>query len=202
VNCAEFESTLADYVDGTLDASGRANLERHVTSCAGCREFSEEVTGAAAFLRRAEEIEPPATLITRIAYQAPLGRTREPYERQGLLSRLGSKWLQPILQPRLVMGMAMTVLSFAMLERCTGVKVQNIQAADLSPVRVWGGVEDRAVRLKDRVVKSYENLRVVYEIETRLKDLEQQQETVDDRPQKRSAGQSGARPDNSAKGKK
>lgn len=194
MNCAEFESTLADYVDGTLDASGRASLERHASSCAGCREFFEEVTGAAAFLRRAEEIEPPATLITRIAYQAPLGRTREPYERQGLLSRLTSKWLQPILQPRLVMGMAMTVLSFAMLERCTGVKVQNVQAADLNPVRVWGGVEDRAVRLKDRVVKSYENLRVVYEIETRLKDLEQQQETVDDQPR--------TRQDNSQKGKK
>jgi anti-sigma factor RsiW len=202
VNCAEFESTLADYVDGTLDASGRASLERHASLCAGCREFLEEVTSAAAFLGRAAEIEPPATLITRIAYQAPLGRAREPYERQGLLSRLASKWLQPVLQPRLVMGMAMTVLSFAMLERCTGVKVQNIQAADLSPVRVWGGVEDRAVRLKDRVVKSYENLRVVYEIETRLKDLEQQQETFDDQPQRRSAGQSGARQDNSQKGKK
>jgi anti-sigma factor RsiW len=211
VNCAEFESTLADYVDGTLDASGRASLERHVSLCAGCREFLEEVTGAEAFLRLAADIEPPATLITRIAYQAPLGRTREPYERQGFLSRLASKWLQPVLQPRLVMGMAMTVLSFAMLERCTGVKVQNIQAADLSPVRVWGGVEDRAVRLKDRVVKSYENLRVVYEIETRLKDLEQQQETFDDQPQRRrssgstagsTAGSPTAREDKSQKGKK
>jgi hypothetical protein len=136
---------------------------------------------------------------------------RQPFERQGLLSRLASKWLQPILQPRLVMGMAMTVLSFAMLERCTGVKVQNIQAADLSPVRVWGGVEDRAVRLKDRMVKSYENLRVVYEIETRLKDLEQQQETFDDQPQRRrssgstagsTAGSPTAREDKSQKGKK
>jgi anti-sigma factor RsiW len=199
VNCAEFESTLADYVDGTLDASGRASLERHASLCAGCREFLEEVTGAEAFLRRAADIEPPATLITRIAYQAPLGRTREPYERQGFLSRLASKWLQPVLQPRLVMGMAMTVLSFAMLERCTGVKVQNIQAADLSPVRVWGGVEDRAVRLKDRVVKSYENLRVVYEIETRLKDLEQQQETFDDQPRRPAPT---AREDKSQKGKK
>jgi anti-sigma factor RsiW len=201
VNCAEFESTLADYVDGTLDADGRASLERHASLCAGCRELLEEVTGAVAFLARVAAIEPPATLITRIAYQAPLGRTREPYERQGLLSRLASKWLQPVLQPRLVMGMAMTVLSFAMLERCTGVKVQNIQAADLSPVRVWGGVEDRAVRLKDRVVKSYENLRVVYEIETRLKDLEQQQETYEE-PQPRSPGSPTARQDKSQKGKK
>jgi hypothetical protein len=49
-------------------------------------------------------------------------------------------------------------------------------------------------------VKSYENLRVVYEIETRLKDLEQQQETYDD--QSRPAGQSATRQGNSQKGKK
>ncbi|HEY6989688.1 MAG TPA: zf-HC2 domain-containing protein [Bryobacteraceae bacterium] len=188
MNCAEFESTLADYVDGTLDAGGRARLEAHMASCSGCREMFEDVRAATAFLARVPEVEPPDALITRIAYQAPTGRIRGPWERQGFLSRLASKWMQPILQPRLVMGMAMTVLSFAMLERCTGVKVQNIQAADLSPVRIWGGMEDRAVRLKDRVVKSYENLRVVYEIETRLKDLEQQQETYEERPQRPSSG--------------
>jgi hypothetical protein len=64
---------------------------------------------------------------------------------------------------------------------------QHIQAADLSPIHVWGGVEDKAVRLKDRVVKYYENLRVVYEVETRLKDLEQQQEAAQDQPPARKA---------------
>ncbi len=205
MNCPEFESTLADYVDGTLDAGGRARLEAHMALCSGCREMFEDVRAATAFLARVPEVEPPDTLITRIAYQAPAGRIRGPWERQGLLSRLASKWMQPVLQPRLVMGMAMTVLSFAMLERCTGVKVQNIQAADLNPVRIWGGVEDRAVRLKDRVVKSYENLRVVYEIETRLKDLEQQQ-TYEDQPQRRqSSGStrgSSERQRNSKEGKK
>ncbi|HEY3937787.1 MAG TPA: zf-HC2 domain-containing protein [Bryobacteraceae bacterium] len=182
MKCAEFESTLADYLDGTLGHAGRAALEQHAASCAGCREFMREVTGAVAFLKRAQEIEPPATLITRIAFQAPLGRTRDPFEKPGFLRRTLGKWLQPVLQPRLVMGMAMTVLSFAMLERCTGVKVQHIQAADLSPIHVWGGVEDKAVRVKDRLVKYYENLRVVYEVETRLKDLEQQQEAAQDQP--------------------
>jgi anti-sigma factor RsiW len=198
MNCAEFESALADYIDGTLDAGGRTALVAHAETCAGCRVFMADASVAAAFLKRTEEIEPPATLITRIAYQVPLGRTPEPYENPGFLSRITAKWLRPVLQPRLVMGMAMTVLSFAMLERCTGVKVQHIQAADLNPVRVWGGVEDKAIRLKDRVAKSYENLRVVYEIETRLKDLEQQQETIDDQPAHRPA----ARPDNGQKGKK
>ena len=78
MNCAEFESTLADYVDGTLDASGRASLERHITECAGCRELLEDAMAAVGFLARIADTEPPDTLITRIAYQAPLGRTRGP----------------------------------------------------------------------------------------------------------------------------
>lgn len=83
------------------------------------------------------------------------------------------RWVSPVLQPRFAMGMAMTILSFAMLERCTGVPVQHIQAADLSPVRVWNGVEDRAIRIKDRVTKYYENMRLVYEIEGRIKELQE-----------------------------
>lgn len=176
MTCAEFEILLADYIDDTLGSSERAALEQHATSCAGCGEFFEDAKGAAALLQRAQEVTVPPDLVTRIAFQAPRGRTREPLERPGLLSRFAGRWLQPILQPRLVMGMAMTILSFAMLERCTGVRVQHIQPADLNPVRIWGNVEDKALRTKDRVVKYYENLRWVYEIETRLKTLQEQQD--------------------------
>ena len=86
------------------------------------------------------------------------------------------------------MGMAMTVMSFAMLERCTGVRVQRIQASDLNPIRIWSGVEDRAVRVKDRAVKYYENLKWVYEIETQLRSIEAQQDAQSSAaPAKRSA---------------
>ncbi len=173
MNCAEFESILADYLDGSLSTAEVAAVEEHAAICSGCREFMREVSGGLSVLKRAEEVEPPAELITRIAYLAPAGRTRDPFERQGWLSHFTSKWLLPILQPRLAMGMAMTILSFAMLERCTGVQAQRVQAADLNPVRVWGGVEDKALRVKDQVVKYYDNLRIVYEVETHLKDLEE-----------------------------
>jgi Putative zinc-finger len=178
MNCAEFEVLLADYLDNTLSAPERAALQQHASSCAGCRELMNDASGALGFLQRAEEVAMPPELVTRIAYLAPAGRIRDPFERQGFFSRLIGRWLQPVLQPRLVMGMAMTILSFAMLERCTGVRVQQIQAADLNPVRIWGGVEDRAIRLKDRAVKYYENLRWVYEIEVRLRSLQQENETA------------------------
>jgi hypothetical protein len=180
MNCAEFEIQLADYLDGTLPPESKLAFEQHVSGCLACRELLNDASGAVSFLRSAPEVAPPPELITRLAYLAPLGRTRQPFEKQGWFGRLISGWLQPILQPRLVMGMAMTVLSFAMLERCTGVRVQHIQPADLNPVRIWGGVEDRAIRLRDRGVKYYENLRWVYEIETQLKSLQDQQEALAD----------------------
>ena len=176
--CAEFESILADYIDGTLGATERAAVEQHAAACPACSEFMADVTGGARFLARAADVEAPAALITRIAYQAPMGRTRNGFERQSLFGRLARKSLQPVLQPRLAMGMAMTVLSFAMLERCTGVQVQHIQAADLNPVRVWAGLEGKALRVKDRAVNYYENLRFVYEVETRIKELQEQQQAT------------------------
>ena len=179
MNCGEVEVLLADYLDGTLSTEERTALELHTSACTSCRALFEDAAAAVRFLKRADDVTPPPELITRIAYGAPYGRVRFPFERQSLWSRLTSKWLQPILQPRLAMGMAMTILSFAMLERCTGVHVQHIQAADLNPVRIWGGVEDRALRVRDRAVKYYENLRWVYEVEARLKSLQEQQEAAE-----------------------
>jgi anti-sigma factor RsiW len=198
MNCPEFESILADYVDGTLAGGERAAVELHAAECSGCREFMAEVSGMAAMLERVEDVDPPAELITRIAYQAPRGRSRDALDVFGFWPELKAKWLQPIwqpiLQPRLAMGMAMTVLSFSMLARCTGAPVQHLQAADLNPGKVLANLEDRVLRTRDRVVKNYENLRVVYEIESRLSEIQQQNGSTDqnkakDQPKDQTGGQ-------------
>jgi hypothetical protein len=190
MNCTEFESILADYIDGTLGEAQRAAVDEHAAGCSNCREFMADAAGVVAILKSAPEVDAPPELITRIAFQAPRGRMRHPADRRTFFSKLAARWLQPILQPRLVMGMAMTLLSFSMLERCTGVHVEHIQAADLNPARVWDGVEDKVVRARDRIVKSYENLRVVYEIETRLRDLQDQQAAESEQAKHRRAPKS------------
>jgi len=186
MTCEELESSLADFLDGTLRAAERASLEAHLATCAGCQQFKADVTAGLLLAGRAEEVLPPPELVTRLAYLAPVGRTRQPFERQGFFSKLTACWIQPLLQPRFAMGMAMTILSFAMLERCTGIRVQRIAPADLNPVNIWSDLENRSVRLKDRAVKYYENIRFVYDIEVRLREMEEQQAAAQDQARRKS----------------
>jgi hypothetical protein len=56
--------------------------------------------------------------------------------------------------------------------------VRQLKPADLRPSEVWAGIEDRAVRTWARTVKFYENLKVVYQIQTTLKEWQQQDADV------------------------
>lgn len=172
MTCAEFEIVLSDYVDGSVTVDQRRAIEAHADDCAACRELLRDVFHAVTFLERAEEVTPPAELITHLVYHAPKGRIHDEFERRGWWSRAVARWLQPVLQPRMVMSMAMTILSFAMLGKCTGVRIQEITAADLNPAVIWNNLEDKAFRTWDRTVKYYDNLRLVYEMETRLKEMQ------------------------------
>ena len=45
--------------------------------------------------------------------------------------------MEPVLQPRYAMGMAMTLLTFAMLGRLTGMEFRHLSPSDLDPVKAW-----------------------------------------------------------------
>jgi hypothetical protein len=98
-------------------------------------------------------------------------------------------WFGPVLQPRFAMGMAMTILSFSMLARFAGVEVRQLKPADLKPTAVWSAIDNRAHRTWDQAVKYYENLRLVYEVQTRLQEWTEQE----DEERKGAESQSGER---------
>jgi anti-sigma factor RsiW len=174
MNCADVEILLADYVDGTLAADQRAALEMHLPTCAACRELSSDVAGAVAFMGRAAEVTAPPELVTRILFEITSGPSRAAVKpswiRRIFGSRIGGRVLEPVLQPRYAMGMAMTLLSFAMLGRFAGIEVKHLTPADLDPVKIWTAGEDRVSRTWQRGVKYYDSLRLVYEIESRVKE--------------------------------
>jgi anti-sigma factor RsiW len=172
VNCADVEILLADFVDGTLHGQEKASLEAHLAGCAACAELARDAARAVAFIGRAAAAEAPPELVTRILFEVTAGPSRAVIK-PSLVRRLFGRWLEPVLQPRVAMSMAMTVLSLAMISRFT--HVRQLTPADLDPVKVWTAAEDRVVRWYDRGVKYYDSLRVVYEIQTRLKEWAEEQ---------------------------
>jgi hypothetical protein len=171
MNCAEIEILICDYVDGTLSAENRALVERHLAECPACAELLHDSAAAVGFIERAAEVEPPPELVTRILFDAPWRKNKPIIT--GLRSRL-SGWFRPVLHPKFAMGAAMTILSFSILSQWK--PVRQIHASDLEPKAIWFGLENRADDAWNRTVKFYENLKFVYQIQTTLREWQQQDE--------------------------
>jgi anti-sigma factor RsiW len=169
MTCAELEILLCDYVDGTLHGEEKSALESHLAGCSSCTELAKDVAGATGFLERVAIVDPPAELLTRILHEIPHGRQRAA-DRPSWWRRLFGGWVEHVLQPRYAMGMAMTILSFSMLARFTGIEPRQLNPQDLDPVKIWQSVDDRTHRIWDRAVKYYDNLRLVIEVQSQLKE--------------------------------
>jgi Putative zinc-finger len=179
MNCAELEILICDYVDGTIAASRKADVESHLLQCPACAELARDSAAAVAFMDRAAAVEPPPELITRILFDAPwagkwtskwTGKAKSKRARGWLSGMIG-----PVLQPKFAMSMAFTILSLSMLARFV-TPVRQLRTADLKPSEVWASLDNRAHRAWARSVKYYENLKVVYQIQTLWREWQQQEE--------------------------
>ena len=178
MTCSELDILLCDYLDGTLSPEDARSVETHLESCSACAELAKDARLAMAFMERAAEAEPPPQLMTRILHETASGR----YGRLGRPSGIRSwfdRALGWVLQPRLVMGMALTIFSFSMMARCPGISPRQLRAGDMDPKKIWAALDDQAHRTWERSLKFYENIKVVYEIQSRLKDWTDQQEEED-----------------------
>ena len=71
--------------------------------------------------------------------------------------------LQLLLKPRFVMRLAMSILSFAMVDRLSGLpSVPYVRPADMNLVSVWSCAEKNLAAVKSRVADCYESVRLVY----------------------------------------
>ena len=173
LTCEQFEILLADYIDESLDSTGRAEFVQHLESCAACAAYAAEVQRAVSFMEIAADVEPPPELTGKI-----LRATNEGWEFK-LRARGIRGWINrtfaPVLKPRFVMGAMLTMMSITFLGRCGNDPKKPLTAADLDPVRLWSSLDDRTHRLWDRSVKSYESMRLVYEIKSQLNEWKEQQ---------------------------
>ncbi len=175
MKCVDIEALQCDYVDGALGQPERAQVDAHVAGCESCAELLTDSQAAVEFMAGLHTLETPPELVTRILYRTNGAREqqRQPEaERHGWLGRL----FQPILQPRFAMGMAMTILSFSMIGKMAGIPQRPLTAADLEPARILSSIDTKAHRTYDRLLKYVENLKLVYEIQSRLNEWSAQDE--------------------------
>lgn len=75
---------------------------------------------------------------------------------------------QTLLQPRLAMTAAMAFFSIALTLNITGVRISQLRVSDLRPATIKRNITDANAS----VHRYYDNLKVVYELESRVRDLQ------------------------------
>lgn len=75
---------------------------------------------------------------------------------------------QTLLQPRLAMTAAMAFFSVALTLNITGVRVSQLHLSDLRP----SSIKHNLYEANAHVLRYYDNLKVVYELESRVRDLQ------------------------------
>jgi hypothetical protein len=104
-----------------------------------------------------------------------------------------------VMQPRFAMSFGMAFFSITMLMNVLGIKVTSFRHVDLRP----SAISHQYYETKGKLVKYYENMRLVYEIETRVNDIkrvtqpEQQQKNNENKQQdEKQENQKKAKPEN------
>jgi hypothetical protein len=185
----EWESLIADALDGTLTAADAAAFARHQADCTPCAQILKETQQGKAWMEYlAVEPEVPADLLQKILTRTS-GRSVSG-EETGVVPGVPlpvravparSTWHRalPVIrqvgrqafEPRLMMTAAMAFFSIALTLNLTGIKLTEVRAADLRPSRVRATLTRQYYSTNEQVMKYYENLRLVYEMEARVREL-------------------------------
>ena len=168
-NCEHIETHLSDYVDQLLDLEQQRLFIGHVASCSRCKKLVAQVSGCVTQLHHLPPVDEPPRL-TRQILEATLG----PWKlatgwRKVLLS------LRPIAQPRFAMGAVAMLLVLTVVSSALGIDWSTVRAADLKPANLYREANRKSHLMYARGVKFVSDLRVVYEIQTRLQSPQEQQ---------------------------
>jgi Putative zinc-finger len=174
--CSEFEALLSEALDGTLNDAARQRFEAHKSGCAVCRQTFTEVEAGMNWMEALPEVEPPARLLHGILAETT-GKAEHlvpAAERSGWWQQV-RQWMRPVLepamQPRFAMSAATAFFSVTLVLNVAGFRIGDVKGSDLRPSTVIAGISQFAGETQGRLVKYYENLRFVYEIETRVRQL-------------------------------
>jgi anti-sigma factor RsiW len=161
-NCTFTEERLSEAVDGLLAADEAAAYAAHLAACPACAAIAARITALVTRMRSLEFVEESPELHARIL-DATLGPRKAKAGWEKLIA-----WLPGLLQPRFAMGMATVAASFVIVLHTAGITPNKLKRADLSPGSVLRAANRQVHLTYARGVKFVNDLRVVYEIQSRL----------------------------------
>ncbi|HWG19067.1 MAG TPA: zf-HC2 domain-containing protein [Terracidiphilus sp.] len=216
--CGQWETLLADALDGQLRAEDEATFSTHMAACAACTALFEEARRGREWLDfLSAEPEVPADLLDRILAQtgpgqaAGYGLVADQHGtaavvggvplRKGRMSSVPA-WQRPgfmgyirrFAEPRLMMTVAMAFFSIALTLNMTGVRLSQLRLADLKPTSVRSFMERRITMASTPLIRYYDHLRLVYEVQSRVRELRRTSESENEQQKTPPSGESKQNP--------
>jgi len=190
--CGQWETLLADALDGLLQPEDEATFTTHMASCKACSALFDEARRGQEWLEfLSPEPEVPADLLDKILAQTGPGQVAGfgmvagdtgvipvPQPRKSRAAAVPA-WQRPgfmgqirrFAEPRLLMTAAMAFFSIALTLNLTGVRLSELRMADFRPAAIRSFMERRIMTASVPIVRYYDHLRYVYEVESRMREL-------------------------------
>jgi anti-sigma factor RsiW len=158
--CEHTEARLSDYLDGLLHPAEQAAFDLHVNTCGRCTPLVAGVSHVLGTLHTLAQVEPPPQLFDSIL-TATLGPQSW---------RRAKRWLRGLQSPRFVYSAVSVAATLVVILTASGFSFSKPKLADLHPAAIYRNADIQAHRVYAHSVKFVSDLRVVYEIQTRLNE--------------------------------
>ena len=157
--CEQTEARLSDYLDGLLQPAEQAAFDLHVNTCERCTPLVASVSNVLGTLHKLEPVEPSPQLVNSIL-TATLGPQSW---------RNAKRWLRNLQSPRFVYSAVSVAATLFVVLWASGFSLRKQKLADLAPATIYHKADSQVHRAYARTTKFVSDLRVVYEIQSRLR---------------------------------
>jgi hypothetical protein len=178
MECSEFEALLADALDSAIAADSRQAFDEHGRSCAVCGPLLAEALEGMLMVRGLAELEPPKNLVHNIL--AATSRKEATAEQIAEEAKLGwmerlRRSLKPqvggLLHSRFAMSFAMAFFSLSITLTLAGVKITDVKNMVENPSMLRKNAVLGFTHVEAKVTSYYENLRLVYQVQAKVREL-------------------------------
>jgi hypothetical protein len=178
MECGEFEALLAEALDDALSAEKRLAFDAHGQSCKVCGPLFAEAWEGMLMVQGLAEMEPPKNLVHNIlavtSGKDAVAEAAGAAEKEGWLERLRRNFrpqMAGLVRSRFASSFAMAFFSLSLTLTLAGVKVTDVKNVDWHPSALRKSFVIGFTQVEAKVTSYYENLRLVYQVQARVREL-------------------------------